>query len=692
MKHALTWRFWLLVALLIATLFVSPAAAIDDGVPVDGEITLNASNGPKVDYYIPDGTLDLTPFPNSNTVNITSTSGNATISSDGQTDVRITRFNISGVSSTATEIDAEKSNLSINPADKSQIIVSGPITYIKWPNTLDRAPVGALESTTYYWEQPYAVVDDGNGDFTYLASDPENTKDNVNISIKTNVKNKQVAAVSVGSGNTLGTAITDENGRANFIGLTQTFQDEKISAKIKTTDDPTLSSASPDDGTTVTTSPVELSINVSDPDFSDTEESVDVKFYNESGSLIGDDIVTSNGTATVSWDEIKTGANDWYAVATDSYGRTTTTDNFTVKTPDEIVIRSENTLEILDDIDDPIEVELYPSTDGSTVYTRSTENGRISMEDLPANANYAVLADVDGYEQRRIFIKSITEQSTIYLANASSSDLVLNEFTLNDESGRFESSNSRLYVQRALNTSDSADGTAEFQTIAGGYFGASERFSAILVRSERYRLIVENEAGQQRTLGAYTPETAGTVPLEIGEITYPKPETEEWAFESSIENGIIKLQYNDPTGESSRLDVKVYERGNESNVLYEESTSNPSQYQASIERPPGDSEWIIEYEVTRNDGIITNTVPVGNSAGIVLPVDQTWLGVFSMLIVIILMAAFPGPLSSVGGIVTVATAGMLILLGWLQIPVTSWFVAATISALGVVKDYQETTV
>jgi hypothetical protein len=73
------------------------------------------------------------------------------------------------------------------------------------------------------------------------------------------------------------------------------------------------------------------------------------------------------------------------------------------------------------------------------------------------------------------------------------------EFRLQDQSGNYDPSESRLIIQRALNIS----GDVQWKTVAGGAFGATNEHSTFLEQDTQYRLIVENDAGDQRVVGDY---------------------------------------------------------------------------------------------------------------------------------------------------------------------------------------------
>lgn len=651
------------VLILCLALFTGPALAVE----INGTVEVDAPDGPKVAITASNGgdlVLDGPDGPSR--VNVTHDAGSAVFSSQNPTEVAVKTDELVGTYSRATQISAGPTALTISPADKEPIIVSGGLESIAWTD---------------------AISDDSTTDFNYTASST------ASVTISTSTADSTLVALDQSTGAVLDSASSNATGVVTFSSLPSGTH----SVVINTPAAPVLSDPKPADGVTVTETPINISINVSDADFNRSYgDSVEVTFYDASdGSTIGSETLQSDGTANVTWDSgFLGGVNQWYAVASDNYGKSTTSQTYSLFGPDVIQIRDEESQELLDDLNGNISVQFYPSNDSrSTIYTRQAQGGVVSLEGLPADEEFVVVADVDGYESRRIVINSVIEQSTIYLVNESNSLLVLNEFSLIDDSGQFPTPQTKLFIQKAFETQD---GNAEYRTITGDYFGASDRYPAVLIRSERYRLVIENQEGQRRTLGAYTPETDQSVPLQIGEITWPQPDTEAWKLSSSFDedSNVAKVQYNDPAGKTSQLDLTIYERGNESNVLYEETVSDPTQYQTSVQLTANQSqsEWMIDYSVVRSGETTTNTVPLGNDNGVVVPFDKKWLGVFGMLAAIILMAAFPGPLSAIGGIVTVSVVGILILFGWTSIPISSWFVAASIAVLGLIKSKEETTI
>ena len=289
----------------------------------------------------------------------------------------------------------------------------------------------------------------------------------------------------------------------NDIDQTQTV--DRVGVRFNSST-PQLSGASPSNSQTVTDSPVGLTVDVSDADFGTSQgDSVTVEFYDGDGTQLGSDTVSQNGTATANYSDPAGGANEWYAVATDSYGNTVTSQNFTFNAPAEIEIRSEQTGELLTGVD--VTLEFYEQSATNEIYSPPVTDGSADMTGLPADENFIAVAEADGYVNRRIFIDSLIETQTIYLLN-SSADAVAVEFELDDFSGQYQQDTSVLVVEREINGS--------YTPIQGDFFGAAGTFEATLVRDVRHRLRIRNlETGREAVIGTFTPQSSGPQTLTI---------------------------------------------------------------------------------------------------------------------------------------------------------------------------------
>jgi len=116
-----------LMAIMLVVGFVSGAVVADiafnSGEPASGDVPIGASDGPLV--TVTDvSNIELTEFtPDSNTVNVTSDVGNATLSSNGRTNVTLDE--VTGTWTNTSQLNVSGTPLTINPEDKPKATVSG---------------------------------------------------------------------------------------------------------------------------------------------------------------------------------------------------------------------------------------------------------------------------------------------------------------------------------------------------------------------------------------------------------------------------------------------------------------------------------------------------------------------------------------------------------------------------------------
>jgi len=261
-----------------------------------------------------------------------------------------------------------------------------------------------------------------------------------------------------------------------------------------------------------TSSPVTLSVPVSDSDFATSQGdsvTVDIQARPSSGSFstIDSQTITSNQTVSTDFTPSEGGDYDYRVVLTDSYGQSTTSSTQTFSTPANLTVYREtaNATKVLDA---DITIRFYPvGNDSGQVVTKTTTNGTVNMTGLPVDQAFVAVANVSGYESRRVFIRSLYEQQRMYLLN-SSVDSAETIFEMRDYSGRFAPENTVLEIRRSIN--------GNWTTISGDYFGASAQYPTTLEIGARYRLRLYNpETGATRSLGTYQPITAQTQSIEV---------------------------------------------------------------------------------------------------------------------------------------------------------------------------------
>lgn len=452
-------------------------------------------------------------------------------------------------------------------------------------------------------------------------------------------------------------------------------------------------SASPSGGGTVTESPVELSINVSDAEFgSSYSESVDVTFYDASDdSVIGTDTVTSNGTASVDWDVGATGGGtlEWYAVAEDSYGLSTTSSTFSFTAPSELRILKETApTELVDDDNLTLRVRFF-SDDSDTVVERQVTDGTVDLSGLPVDERFIVTVranETNTYTYRRIVIDSLFETQEVYLLNESepNSQVI---FELDDPTGQFPPTETTLYVEKAI----TKNGTTEYKTIAGDTFGSTGRFPVVLRNDDRYRLRIEDDDGDSsRILGSYSVYADTVEPLQIQRIA-PSGDSDSGTalyggIQESDDGRQLAVRFRDPMNETTEVEYRVL-RGDGS-VWISNTTRTSSEFADIYNLPANASEdetFVVEWTVTRGGETTSGSFVAGEVPGVadrfsgdidpqVLSI-ASWLVILSTMGLLVIVNVALAPIGGTG----MATA--LTIMGTVAIPAPMLGVSGAIGVL-----------
>lgn len=451
---------------------------------------------------------------------------------------------------------------------------------------------------------------------------------------------------------------------------------------------PELSDPDPTGNEFINEAPIELSVNVTDEDFDTAQgDTVTVEFFDGDDTLLDTDTLTSNGTATGTFDNPVGGENHWYATATDSHGatdRSPVSGNHTFETVGELEIRDENDPSELIDTDEINVTVRFFEQDGSIddrIFEREATGGTADMAGLPVDEELLVQTSAEGWHDRSILIDSLMEQSQIFLLNEE--DLAIaNTFILNDHSGQYQLESTVLDIQGPIDIDE--DGEAEWMTVSADYFGGVNRVPVMLSDGERYRLVIRSDAGDTRILGDYVAQDPGDVTLEIGTITFPADASEEqWYYTTHVdaEDREFFFAFEDPDGITEDLSLTVYDRENESNVLIDVEESGPFGefvYQESISAAEADTTWVVEWEATRNGETIGSTTVAG-AYRLDLPVGEGWLHTGILLFLTFFAALSSGRIVPIGALALVGFAGLMLMFGWVNIPVPMFIVAALIA-------------
>jgi hypothetical protein len=439
----------------------------------------------------------------------------------------------------------------------------------------------------------------------------------------------------------------------------------------------------------VTSKDTELSIQVNDSDFATAQgDTVTVDFYVD-GSQAGSTTVSSNGTASYTASVSTGGTHTWHAEITDSYGETATSDTFNFEAPGTLYVYSEsNPNELVDNA--TVEIRFYGEE--NFVVERSTTNGKIDMSGLPADQEFVAVAKASGYYDRRIYVSSLYEQQSVFLL-PDSQNAVYNVFELVDQSGNYPAGETRLIIQRALNTS----GSLNWVTVAGDFFGATNEFPVYLRYNQRYRVIIENDAGDRRVIGAYSAtDEDNPKQIIIKSIVVDPPEGQSYygtawvgdedpAPDNNVTERTLRFTYSDPANSTDSLDLVIHERGNPDNELVNTSVDDVGTewaYTYTLEGNQTEKAWVVNWTAERNGNTVGQEFPVGKTGGLPIPMNPEWLARFALVALPVFAALASERLATYGAMGTTAFAGVLMITGIWEIPVLLWFAALIISVGG----------
>lgn len=427
------------------------------------------------------------------------------------------------------------------------------------------------------------------------------------------------------------------------------------------------SSASPSDNQTLNTSSTTLEIDASDENFADSQgESLSVEFFikqpNESSfSSVGTDTLAANGTASTSFDAVVGGTHEWYAVANDDYGGSTTSSTFAFRAPDRLEIWNESSPDSLV-TDATVEVTFVGA---DKIITQNTTNGTIDLAGVTVSSPMVVEAEADGYFKRTIRVESLYSQTDIYLLpDVAPVESVNVRFKLDDRTGRYPSDETLIRVKKPV----TKNGTTKFRTIGADTAGVNG-YALNLERGARYQIMVTNtETNRSRVLGRYDAPTSETVTLAIETADIPIEQTDQdWAWNVTKDGSDIKIKYNDTQEETSELRVTIHERGNESNEILSTTVDGPlgqTQITQPLTAAQNNTTWVVDLEADRDGETVRGKRLVGHTRDIGIPIDPFWLQVAGSFTIFLMPSLFPGQRAPMGAIF----AGLVgLVLWWLQL-------------------------
>jgi len=312
------------------------------------------------------------------------------------------------------------------------------------------------------------------------------------------------------------------------------------------------------------------------------------------------------------------------------------------------------------------------------VYPRTPTNGVIDMQGLPVNEPFVVgiRDDSDTYVSRLTLIDTIFEQQSVYLINASV-DTAIIRFNIEDRTGQFAGTGTKIQIRRAINTTTSPADQEEYVIVAGDVVGSQLQFETELEQDVRYRVRIQNENGETRQLGAFTARVDQVIGLTISgiDVGVDIPEDEpviSTEIDDSVANQTsLKFTYIDLAQETTEVDLQVLQANNRSNVLDTATVTAPPnvstfQHTTTLTGADADLKAVYTVEYIRNGDTFDETAAYGlNQYPVNLPLSDAWKQIFSVGFLIVLGGVFSFRNARIGAIIIPGVAAMLYAIGFI---------------------------
>jgi len=309
------------------------------------------------------------------------------------------------------------------------------------------------------------------------------------------------------------------------------------------------------------------------------------------------------------------------------------------------------------------------------VFTRSTDDGVISIEDLPTNTAFSVTAKADGFVTRQTFFESARQQQQIFLLNNSSdSDLV--RFNIEDRTGLFDRG-VRVQIERSLNTTDSPANQERYVIVGGDIVGGQLSFDTELERNIRYRISVANDQGDSRELGSFLIKTEQAVNLVISgiDVGFVEPgRTQINVTQEISDTGTKTIQFSavDVDEETTNVQVEIINRETDTVVDSGGTTDTIGSFVfTSVQPNSSDTDFLVRYSYDRDGETVEATVGAGTSEFPLLDnLDSGWAQIFGVGFLLIFAGIFSRGNATIGALVIPGVALLLYIIGLLDGVVT----------------------
>ena len=337
--------------------------------------------------------------------------------------------------------------------------------------------------------------------------------------------------------------------------------------------------------------------------------------------------------------------------------------------------------------------------DNDTVIQRPVTNGTVSLDGLPKDERIVVTVREENanFVYRRILLESAVETSDIYVLPTNEPSAQV-RFSLRDDTGRFDAQDTRFFVEKPVARDFDGDGTNEtrYQVISGDQMGADNEFPTILVDSQRYRLRVENDAGEQRVLGSYVVQGATAAVIPIGDVEFTADVSEGAAMQASLREAPdsashdheVRLVYLDPEGATDEIDVEIT-NGSGGQIRPKTTESIDGSSSAYVEtypitstsfNPEEDTAKVV-IDATRAGQTITLRRTLGDIPDINIPIDTQVLELIGLVSIVAVVGLVVIASPRMAALVGPGYAGLLTIVGVVPIPLPGVVLAGLVGVL-----------
>jgi len=640
---------------LIAAMLIGSAPAVwaaASAVPVTNEIPVTTGQTPTITIDTGSGgaNLNITDYYDGSQLDIDTPDGDIVVSGESGANATIALGDIEGTETKVTSIEAGSDWLELNPADKQRVDVRGDVNSLAFKSvavddgTSDIQLAGTAGGTAelrVYGLTPgttYAFYDSTDGILGVAEADSSGVLQ---------------SAVDLPSG-TQAIEIRSEN---NFASL-------QIDATTPTGQ--------------ITDQPDELTA-----DISGVNSETNVTF-SLNGEYVGNEIVTSNGTANASVGDVPLGKSTYTVTATDNLGQSDST-TATFETPSALVFREEHRPN--QTITSGNATVRFFAANGDVAVSRDIKaDGTVNMTGLP-DSEFVIFADGADHYTRTVYLESIFEQNTVYMLNSTArprddNSAVRSRFIFEDLTGKFPTDVTTIQIQRAID--ENGDETSEYQTVAGDFWGASSEFEQILERGVRYRIkLVNRETGQTQFPGTHIPTESLSQEIKVSGVIEEAKNGSGVAAVAELSDDAqdIQIGYTDPAGRTDSLSVTV-ESQDGNDILLNETVGGPlGDYEKtiSLNESQAETNWIVTFDAGNR---YRASRPVG-SGSVSLPISvPAWLLTLLSTMAVTFVGALYGPRTALlGSWAMVFVAAGITMFGWAFSPAS--VLVAMLVAVGV---------